>query len=339
MKKTFFPVTAGILLCIILTAGMWIYFQSSTHSIDLQETGTQERYDRHYVLLADDVRSGLWKEVYESAREEALKNGAYLELVGSDTMTDYTLEDYLRISIASQVDGIIMQPTGEQKIRDLIQEATENNIPVVTALEDDSESERISFVGINSYQMGTAYGEEILKLLKKEHTSVLILVNSHTRDTGTNLVLSQISNVVKEGAGEGRTVDISSYDIDILGNFDSEEAIREIFVNQGKIPDILVCLDEVITECACQAVVDYNQVENVDVIGYFTSDVILNAIEKGTITATVSFSTEEIGRYSVNALEEYHTLGHVSNYFNVGLNIINSRNIRRFSAGDSGQGE
>ncbi|MFS6554773.1 hypothetical protein VPJ68_04630, partial [Parabacteroides distasonis] len=91
MKKSFFPVTAGILLCIMLTTGMWIYFRNSTRSIDQQENGSQERYDRHYVLLADDIQSSLWKEVYESAREEALKSGAYLELVGSDTMTDYTL--------------------------------------------------------------------------------------------------------------------------------------------------------------------------------------------------------------------------------------------------------
>lgn len=339
MKKLFFPVMAGILLCIILTTGMWVYFRSSTRSIDLQETGTQEKYDRHYVLLADGVRSSLWKEVYESAREEALKSGAYLELMDSDSMTDYTLEDYLKISIASQVDGIIMQPTGEKKIRDLIHEATENGIPVVTALEDDSDSERISFVGINSYQMGTAYGEEILKLLEKKRTSVLILVNSHTRDTGTNLIISQIANVVKEGSGKEHMVDISSYDIEISGNFDSEEAIRDIFVNQGKIPDILVCLDEMITECACQAVVDYNQVENVDVIGYYTSEDVLDAIKKGTITATVSFSTEEIGRYSVNALEEYHSLGHVSNYFNVGLNIVNQQNISTFSVGEDGQEE
>lgn len=337
MKRSFFPVTAGILLCAALTIGMWIYFQSSTRSIDLQENGTQERYDRHYVLLADGMRSSLWQEVYESAREEALKSGAYLELVNSDTMTDYTLEDYLKVSIASKVDGIVMQPTGEQKIRDLIHEATENGIPVVTALEDDPESERISFVGINSYQMGTAYGEEILRLLKKARTSVLILVNSHTRDTGTNLVLSQISNVVKEGAGADRTVDISVYDIDISGNFDSEEAIRDIFVNRGNIPDILVCLDEIITECACQAVVDYNQVENVDVIGYYTSDTILDGIRKGTVTTTVSFSTEEIGRYSVDALEEYYSLGHVSNYFNVGLNVVSQQNINTFPVGESGQ--
>lgn len=326
MKKTLLPVGAGIFLCILLMAGIWAYSARSSRLIDRMEAGTQEYYDRHYVLIADDVSTGVWKEVYESAKQEAMAAGSYLELLGTDGISDYTLKDYLRIGIASKADGIIMQPDGSAQVRELIREAARNGIPVVTALEDDPESERISFVGINSYQMGTAYGDEIAKLLREDHTDVLILVNSNTRDTGTNLVLSQIANVVREQAQDARSVTISSYDVDISENFDTEETIRDIFVSQEKIPDILVCLDEVITECAYQAVVDYNQVGNVDVIGYHTSDMVLDAVRRGVFASTITFSTEEIGRYSVNALDEYLSLGHVNNYFNVGLQVIGSEN-------------
>lgn len=330
MKKMLFPMGAGIMVCTLLMAGMWIYSQKSTRMIDLQEAGTQEYYDRHYVLIADDVSTGLWREVYEVAQREAQSSGSYLELLGADDVEEYTTQDYLRISIASKVDGIIMQPDGSAKVRALIREAAQDGIPVVTALEDDSDSERVSFVGINSYQMGTAYGQEIVKLLREDHRNVLILVNSNTRDTGTNLVLSQIANVVREQAEGGQQVKITSHDIDISENFDSEEAIRDIFVNQEEIPDILVCLDEVITECAYQAVVDYNQVGNVDVIGYYTSDVILDAVRRGVFASTVTFSTEEIGRYSVSALDEYLSLGHVNNYFNVALQVIDRNNVDSF---------
>lgn len=330
MKKTSFLIKSGIAACVLLLAGMWIIFFSSTRGINLQEPGTQDKYEKHYVLIADDARSSLWKEIYESASAEAMASGAYLELLQTDDMTEYSLEDYLRISIDSKVDGIIMRPNGSRAVRDLISEAKDQGIPVVTALEDDSESERISFVGINSYQMGTAYGEQIAKLLEKEHTNILVLVNSNNRDTGMNLMLSQLSTVVREQAGEDHNVEITTDAIDISRNFDSEEAIRDIFVNQEQVPDILVCLDEVITECAYWAIVDYNEVENVKVIGYYTSDIILDAIRRNTIVSTVSFSTEEIGRYSVNALNEYLSLGHVSNYFNVGINIVNERNVRQF---------
>ncbi|MDO5540513.1 MAG: substrate-binding domain-containing protein [Eubacteriales bacterium] len=324
MKKAFFPVIAGALFSIILLGGMWLFFQKSTEGIDLQEAGTQKKYERHYVMIAEDAASTLWQEIYKSAAQEAEDSDVYLELVDSDAMAEYTLEDFLRISIASKVDGIIMQPNGSEQGRKLIHEAAQNKIPVVTALEDDSESERISFVGMNSYQMGSAYGEAILKNLEEEDTNVLVLIGSDKRDTGTSIIVSQLMNDVRE---KTENVNISLYNINTDGNFELEEAIRDVFVNQKELPDLLVCLDEMITECAYQAIVDYNQVGNVDIIGYYESDNVLDSIKKGTIASTISFSTDEIGRYSVNALNEYHLLGHVSNYFNVTLRTINVGNV------------
>ena len=36
-----------------------------------------------------------------------------------------------------------------------------------------------------------------------------------------------------------------------------------MFVNDENLPDVLVCMDEVVTECVYQALIDYNQVGNV----------------------------------------------------------------------------
>ena len=99
------------------------------------------------------------------------------------------LEDYLRIGIASQVDGIILEADGSEEERNLIQEALEDNIPVVTVLTDDSSSDRISFVGLNSYQLGNAYTEQILGLLKENQTTqVMLLSNSQSKTQETNLI-------------------------------------------------------------------------------------------------------------------------------------------------------
>lgn len=335
---------AGMALSLILLGGMWLFFQKSTEKLDLQEDGTQEKYERHYVMIAGDNRSNLWQEIYKSAAEEAAESNVYLELMSSDAMAEYTPEDCLRISIASKVDGIIMQPNGSEQERELIHEAAWKKIPVVTVLNDDSGSERISFVGMNSYQMGTAYGEAIVKSLKKpvmmtttaadgkvilenqekRKTNVMVLISADKKDAGTNLIVSQLTGRVRE---EDEDAEVNCYYIDTSGNFTLEEAIRDVFVNQEELPDMLVCMDELITECAYQTVVDYNQVGNVDIIGYYESDSILDSIKKGTIAATISFSTDEIGKYSVEALNEYHLLGHVSNYFNVTLRTINVGNV------------
>lgn len=334
MKKTFFTVIIGVAVSILLLGGMWFLFQKGTAEIALREAGTQKKYERHYVMIAEDTRSSLWKEIYKSAAREAEESNVYLELMNSDGMQEYSLEDSLRISIASKVDGIIMQPNGSAAGRELIREAAENGIPVVAALEDDSDSERVSFVGINSYQMGTAYGEAILKMLSEDKAQaaahpedkvrVLVLLSADKRDTGTSLMVSQLTSEVKKEAPDA---EVSLYYVNNSGNFELEEAIRDIFLNQEELPDMLVCMDEMITECAYQAVVDYNQVGNVDIIGYYESDTILDSIKKGTVAATISFSTDEIGRYSVEALNEYHLLGHVSNYFNVTLRTVDVGNV------------
>ena len=81
-------------------------------------------------------------------------------------------------------------------------------------------------------------------------------------------------------------------------------------------------MDEVVTECVYQALVDYNEVGNVDVVGFYYSDVILDAISKGIISSAIALDMDEVGRYSVNALEEYLSLGHTSSYYSVGQHVI-----------------
>ena len=75
-----------------------------------------------------------------------------------------------------------------------------------------------------------------------------------------------------------------------------------------------------------QALVDYNQVGNVDVVGFYYSDVILDGISKGIISSAIALDMDEIGRYSVNALEEFSSLGHTSNYYSVGQHVITRYN-------------
>ena len=80
---------------------------------------------------------------------------------------------------------------------------------------------------------------------------------------------------------------------------------------------MLVCMDEVVTECVYQALVDYNQVGNVDVVGFYYSDVIPGWYQQRIISSAIALDMDEIGRYSVNAPEEFSSLGHTSNYYSV----------------------
>lgn len=325
MKKKKPYIIGGILLLVILLA-LFVLFELYKLSDENNKiTLKTKEYSKHYVLISDNTATAFWKSIYKSAKKEADANDIYLEQIGNNLSEEYRLEDYLRISIASKVDGIIVSPDGSVGVSNLINEASKKGIPVVTVLKDESNTQRVSFIGINSYELGLIYAQQIKEQVTEDTKKIYILFHSASNSTN-DVVFNQIKKTLN-GYLDNRKVNIQPYYISNNNEFDSEEAIRDIFVSSDDIPDILVCMEEVDTECACQAIVDYNKVGKVKIIGSYSSDIILGAVKKKLAALTVAMDTEQLGKQCIQALNEYQEMGYVNNYFNVGLNIINHVNV------------
>ena len=330
MKKYIFTVFFIVSGCILFLSGTWIYFQKTLEKVDLNEGEKARAYEKHYLMISNDRDKDMWQSIYKSAASTAKDKNAYVELLSPDKRSGNTQEDCLKIGIASRVDGIILEADGSKEEKDLIAEASMKGIPVVTVLTDDSSSARISFVGVNSYQIGTAYTEELLGFLKPEgKTEIMFLMNADTQAQESNLVFYQVKKELEEKKSENQEINISQYSVDNTADFNTEEVVRDIFVKED-LPDVLVCMDSVVTECVYQALIDYNQVGNVQVIGFYYSDSILDAISKGIISSSVTLDMKGVGEYSINALEEYSALKHTNGYYSVGQNVITRNNVREY---------
>lgn len=312
-------------LTAVLTFVFWQYVSRTFGDEAWKELQSDQKYDRHYVMIADDTSSLLWQDIYQNAKEAAAKSGAFLELSGNWNEEDYSLSDYMNIAIAAKVDGIILKPDDTVKLRQAIDRAEEAGIPVITVLEDDSASSRKSFVGVNSYQIGTIYGRQVLECIDKDTENITVLLNR--ADAGKDLVYKQLRATVQEGLKEGQKVEIGSLTFTPGTPFGSEELIRDLLQNENGRPDILVCMSETESECAYYAMVDYNQVGSVKLIGYYQSASMLSAVQKGVIPMVVTIDTQQVGAYSIEALEEYYSMGYVSSYFSVDLDIITKENV------------
>lgn len=322
------PYIIGISAAVIFLAAMLFLFgQYSISVMDGKNLAQAREYKKHYVLISKDNSTSFWQLVYESAKKEAEDNNIYLEQIGSNLSEKDSIADYLRISIASRADGIIVCPDGTDEVDDLINTAAGKGIPVITILNDAVNTKRVSFVGINSYELGLVYGEQILDQINKDTKNISILFHSSEANSMNDVVFNQIKKNLNDKLGENR-VNISPYYISNANEFDSEEAIRDIFIDQDNLPDILVCMEEVDTECACQAIVDYNKVGKVTIIGSYSSEIILEAIRKNLASITVAMDTMQLGEQSVQALLEYQEMGYVNNYYNVDLHIINKKNVQ-----------
>lgn len=323
-----------VLLLVLLGAAMsavllgWRYYLRQIQQDGIAGYASDQTYDRHYVMIADDSSSLLWQDIYQNAKRAAVECGAYLELLNDWESVEYELTDYMNIAVASKVDGIIVKPDGTVKMRQAINAAEAAGIPVITVLEDDSASDRTSFVGVNSYQLGTVYGTQILSCVDADTRQITVLLNRS--DAGKDLVYKQLRATVQEGLARGQTIGINSLTNTPGSFFGAEELLRNLLQDEAQRPDILVCINETDSECAYYAMVDYNQVGSVKLIGYYQTERMLAAVQKGIVPIVITLDTAQLGTCSIEALEEYYSMGYVSSYFSVDLDIITQENVQQF---------
>lgn len=338
MKKTGNRETVLILLGIFIV-GFFVFFTNNFYKSVWKKSGLEEAeesrvYESQYEMIVGSGKNEFWQAIYESAKKTAENHNAYLEFHASDMGTGYNEIDYMEISIAAGVDGIILEFNGEEALKKEIDKAETAGIPVITIMNDAPDSKRQSFVGVNDYQMGQAYGEQVAALMDENTETALILLDSEKGDFEKSQIYSQINNVIMEQEN-GENVKIQAQNLMPENKFDIEEAIRTIFQSPEGPPQILVCMDEVTTECAYQAMIDFNMVGEVKIIGYYVSDTIREAVNKGLIPVTCTLDTEKMGKDCIEALWEYKQEGRVNSYYNVELEFVSKNEIPKAIAADT----
>ena len=328
-KYAIYIVLAGLCAVMAIVGIGWRGYIKSVEKKEWGELLSAKQYSRHYVMIPEDASSLMWQDIYESAKQEAADSDAYVELLADWSTGEYTAADYIDIAIAARVDGIIVKPDGSARVREAIDAAGKADIPVVTVLDDDMASSRKSFVGINSYQMGTTYGHQILSCIDEDTRRITVLLGDS--DTGKDIIFKELKSIVQAGLTKKQReqIKISPVTIRSGSTFEAEEAIRDLF-NTQEPPDILVCMNETDSVSAYHAMVDYNLVGDIDVIGFYQSETMLDAVKKGTVPMVITLDTQQAGRSSIEALEEYHSMGYVSNFFSVDLETITRSNCSQF---------
>ncbi len=317
----------------------WMYFRFAAGT-DAEEQ-PQHSYQYYYAMITDDYKSSFWQSVWKGASETALQKDSYVELFGSDLSYDYSAEELMEMAIAAKVDGIMVYGSSSEKMTQLIDEAAANGISVVTMYSDSPLSGRCSYVGVSGYSIGLEYGRQICSAKRdmqrvasndtgerKRYYNVTILVEENKTLYDQNVILSGMKDSIsRDESGDQYNIKIVS--VDNSNPFSAEESVRNIFMEE-ELPDIIVCLSELDTTCAYQALIDYNLVGTVYVLGYYNSETILNAVNRNVVFSTLAVDTEELGKYCVEALDEYRNYGNTSQYFSADVTIIDRSNVASF---------
>ncbi len=108
----------------------------------------KEKYDQYYVMITEDRKPDFWQSVYRGAYERGQAENVYVDLLGEHLSQEYSRSDLMRIAMTSGVDGILVESDESDEMSELIDEAVDRGIPVVTLYGDNTHSARCSFVGV-----------------------------------------------------------------------------------------------------------------------------------------------------------------------------------------------
>ena len=161
---------------------------------------------------------------------------------------------------------------------------------------------------------------------KAAPNNVLIEIMGPDRETSYDKLDYMNMSIAAKADG---IIEIKGRNLLSTGTFETEEAVTDIFQQKRNVPDILVCMDEETTECARQAILDFNLAGKVKIIGYYTSEDILAAVEKGVISVTCDVDTTQLGQYSVEAVTSYIEDGRTNSFYNVDINFLDRTAVKK----------
>lgn len=276
-------------------------------------------YQYHCAFLTEDNTDPFWSSILQGAKEEGVGKGIYVEDYGELLYLKYPLKDTVRMAMDSGVDAIIVQGDSSPETQELLNEAVDKGIVVVTIYSDNSKSRRQSFIGINNFQMGYMLASEAYKFLEKDDEEIMLLCDEGNAMSQNNTILKSGMQKYLDERKSKAALNMQT----ILTNemYDMQERVRSLLRNESSRPRIVVCTTMLQTQCAYQTVVDLNCVGDVRILGFYTSDTIKEALEKGIVQATALVDTAQMGRAAVDNIAEYLEFGYSSDYTPVDITI------------------
>lgn len=328
-KPLVITVFVSIAVMLIVTAVSFYFYIYTKNSINAESkiSGNIE-YNQYYALICDDNEFN--RQVYEAAKAKGDELGICVDMLAQRIDHDYSTEELFEIAVASHVDGIIVEASDSPKMKTLIDTAGEQGIDVVTLLSDRPDSTRISSVQVGAYNLGKIYGQQVVSKPLNGNELILVLNDASSPDATQNLIFSGVQDMINSEIGSDTSIQINSYSVDGSDTFVMEEMIRSLFIDEELTPDVIICPDDQETKVVYQALVDYNKVGMVRLIGYHDSQTVLSGIRQGVIEATIAVDVDELGEYAVEALSEYKSTGFASGYYSVDSKLIDINNISSY---------
>jgi ribose transport system substrate-binding protein len=288
-----------------------------------------------YYLVATNVKVPYWQQAASGLVRSAGQLKVQAEMVGPETYDPKAQRDEFVRLVARKPSGILISVADPNVMQPEIDKAIAQGIPVITIDSDAAKSKRLMFVGTDNYKAGMMGAEVAAKQLGGKGNVVVYTIpeqtNLNQRLSGYEEVFARHPNIKIV-----QTVDMKG---DPAIAFDRT---RELLEKNVKV-DAFVCLEAI----ACPEVAEVlerGRITGKVVVAMDTDQRTLEAIQKGSITATVAQKPYTMAFVGLKLLDDLHhnppqsltadfaqdSLSPLPSVVDTGITLVDKGNVEHF---------
>ena len=203
----------------------------------------------------------------------------------------------------AKIDGLILTPIDDARIRDKINELSSKKIPVVTLNSDISDTERIAYVGSNQYKCGRTAGQ-LMGMICPERPWEVGIITGSRNVSGHEERIRGFADVLKESYPLLTIERIEECNGD---DYKAYEMIRRMLEEHPHMHAFYFTAGGVYG--GCKFLYQMTKPRPYYVITFDELDTTRDFIDKGTINASVCQQPVSQGRLAVTTMINYLSRG------------------------------
>lgn len=300
--------------------------------------GSQHAVDEKYFLVATNIKVPYWQQAFAGLSRAASQLQVKAELAGPDTYDPKAQLDQFRDVLKRKPTGILVSAGDPNLMKEAIDEAIAQGVPVITIDSDAPGSKRLLFIGTDNYKAGVMGGEVAARQLQGKGS---VVIYSMPEQGNLNERLRGYKDVF-----EAHPQIKIAEEVNIKGDpriaFDKTMEL----VEKGAKVDAFICLEAV----ACPEVaevLDRKKARDKVVVAMDTDQRTLEGIQKGLISATIGQKPFTMAFEGLKMLDDLHhhplpslatnwsldSFSPIPSFVDTGATLIDKSNVAVFIKG------
>jgi len=316
----------------------WMWFLPAAALASLAGCGSSPHSaDEKYYLVSATTKMEYWQEAASGVAQAARQLAVVAESTGPDNYDPKGEHEQFRALLGKKPSGIAVSAGDPSALKDDIDAAIAQGIPVITMDSDAPDSKRLFFVGTDNYKAGLMGGRLVANRLDGKGNVVIFTFpeqpNLKERLAGYREIFAEhpgihITEIVDAKGDPGVIFDRTMQAVD------KKESV-----------DAFVCLVSIAAPEVAD-VLTRKQVTGKLVMGMDADQRTIEGIKSGVITATLGQKPFTMGYLSIKMLDELHhhppasllddfardSFSPLPRFVDTGVTLIDKSNVAAFVA-------